>query len=267
MTAKVIPLPRSPSGPIDPRGPACAACGTYGLAGNRHCVACGAALPVVCSQCPHLTPPEARFCGGCGSALRPVAVPAALSACAAERRHLTVMFCDVVGSTALAARLDPEELHEVIAAYGRAVAEAVSRLDGFISHYMGDGVLACFGYPRPRPDDAERAVRAGLALIRAVARLNTREPLQIRVGVATGLVVVGALVSEGDLRMRPILGVTPNLAARLQGVARPGTIAISAATRRSLGHAFDCEDLGAVELRGFQQPSRAWLVRGEARPG
>jgi len=146
--------------------------------------------------------------------------------CWAERRHLTVMFCDIVGSTALAARLDPQDFHDVIGAYSRAVSETVSRFDGFVSHFMGDGVLACFGYPRAEGDDAERAVRAGLALIRAVARLPVPEPLGVRVGVATGLVIVGALVREGDLRLRPVLGETPNLAARLQAVARPGTIAV-----------------------------------------
>ncbi len=185
------------------------------------------------------------------------------AACGAERCRLTVMFCDLVGSTALSSRLDPEDFHDLIGAYGRAVAETVARHGGFVSHFMGDGVLACFGYPETREDDAERAVRAGLALIRAMASLPTPEPLEVRVGVATGLVIVGALVNEGDLRLRPVLGETPNLAARLQSVARPGAVAISAATRDMIGDSFECLYLGPVQLRGFADPRRSWLVLGE----
>src|ERR1700682_6085920 len=142
----------------------------------------------------------------------------------AERRQVTVMFCDLVGSTALSARLDPEDVREIISAYQKCVAEAVRRFDGFVAKYMGDGVLVYFGYPRAHEDDAERAVRAGLEIIRAVGALNSRAPLQARVGIATGLVVVGDLIGSGGGQERGIIGETPNLAARLQALAEPGTI-------------------------------------------
>src|SRR5689334_23013164 len=141
----------------------------------------------------------------------------------AERRQLTVMFCDLVGSTALASRLDPEDLREVIGVYHRCVAETVACLDGFVAKYMGDGALAYFGYPRAHEDDAERAVRAGLALVEAVGRLPAPEPLRVRVGIGTGLVVVGDLVGSGEAQERGVVGETPNLAARLQALAEPDT--------------------------------------------
>ena len=150
----------------------------------------------------------------------------------AERRQLTVMFCDLVGSTSLSARLDPEDLREVIAAYHRAVAEAVGSFDGFVAKYMGDGVLVYFGYPQAHEDDAERAVRAGLASIDAVGRLEAKAvKLQARVGIATGLVVVGDLIGEGSAQEQSVVGETPNLAARLQGVAEADAVVIPASTR------------------------------------
>ena len=153
----------------------------------------------------------------------------------AERRQLTVMFCDLVGLTALSARLDPEDLREVIAAYHRAVADVVGNLDGFVAKYMGDGVLIYFGYPRAHEDDAERAVRAGLDVIYAVARLEVKSvKLQARVGIATGLVVVGDLIGEGSAQEQSVVGETPNLAARLQALAEPNTVVIAPSTRRPL---------------------------------
>ena len=139
----------------------------------------------------------------------------------AERRQVTVMFSDLVGSTALSARMDPEDLREVIAAYQKCVAETVRRFGGFVAKYMGDGVLIYFGYPQAHEDDAERAVRAGLELIAAVTALKSPVPLQTRVGIATGLVVVGDLIGSGEAQEHGIVGETPNLAARLQGVAEP----------------------------------------------
>ena len=136
----------------------------------------------------------------------------------AERRQLTVMFTDLVGSTALSTKLDPEDMRLVIGAYHKCVAETVARFDGFVAKYMGDGVLVYFGYPHAHEDDAERAVRAGLALIEAVAKLQVQEPLQVRIGVATGLVVVGDLVGSGEAQERGVVGETPNLAARVQGI-------------------------------------------------
>ena len=183
----------------------------------------------------------------------------------AERRQLTVMFVDLVGSTALSARLDPEEMREVLRAYQNTVAGEIARFDGHVAKLMGDGVLACFGWPRAHEDDAERAVRAGLAIAGAIGRLLTPagEPLAARVGIATGLVVVGGLVGEGAAREEVVVGDTPNLAARLQALAEPGSVVISDATRRLVGGLFDLEDLGPRSLKGIDAPVRAFAVTGE----
>ena len=179
---------------------------------------------------------------------------------AAERRQVTVMFSDLVGSTALSARMDPEDLREVISAYQKCVAEAVKRFGGFVAKYMGDGVLVYFGYPQAHEHDAERAVRAGLELIAAVAELKTPTPLQTRVGIATGLVVVGDLIGSGEAQERGIVGETPNLAARLQGIAEPNTVVIAEGTRRLLGNLFELQDLGARDLKGIAGSVRAWAA-------
>jgi class 3 adenylate cyclase/predicted ATPase len=186
---------------------------------------------------------------------------AAASGRRAERRQLTVMFCDLVGSTELSSRLDPEDLREVIAAYHRSVTDVVRSLDGFVAKYMGDGVLVYFGYPQAHEDDAERAVRAGLSLIDVVIRLDVRSvKLQARVGIATGLVVVGDLIGEGSAQEQSVVGETPNLAARLQALAEPDTVVIAASTRRLVGELFECRDLGAVEVKGLPEPAPAWQV-------
>ena len=178
----------------------------------------------------------------------------------AERRQVTVMFSDLVGSTALSARMDPEDLREVISAYQKCVAQTVQRFGGFVAKYMGDGVLIYFGYPQAHEDDAERAVRAGLELVAAVGGLKTRAPLQSRVGIATGLVVVGDLIGSGASQEQAIVGDTPNLAARLQGVAEPNSVVIAESTRKLLGNLFELEDLGAQELKGVSGPARAWTA-------
>jgi class 3 adenylate cyclase/predicted ATPase len=179
----------------------------------------------------------------------------------AERRQLTVMFCDLVGSTQLAARLDPEDFREVITAYHRAVADVVGGFDGFVAKYMGDGVLAYFGYPRAHEDDAEHAVRAGLGAIAAVACLDVKSlKLQARVGIATGLVVVGDLIGEGSAQEQSVVGETPNLAARLQALAEPDTVIIAASTRGLVVDLFEYRDLGAVEVKGLSAPVSAWQV-------
>jgi class 3 adenylate cyclase len=182
----------------------------------------------------------------------------------AERRQLTVMFCDLVGSTALSTRFDPEDLRELIGDYHRAVAETVGRFDGFVAKYMGDGMLIYFGYPQAHEDDAERAVRAGLAAIEAVGQLPAREALSARLGIATGLAVVGDLIGQGAAQERGVVGETPNLAARLQALAAPNVLVIAEATRRQIGGLFDLEDLGAQALAGFAEPQRAWRVLGES---
>jgi class 3 adenylate cyclase len=175
------------------------------------------------------------------------------------------MFSDLVGSTALSARIDPEDLREVISTYQKCVAETVRRFGGFVAKYLGDGVLVYFGYPEAHEDDAERAVRAGLELIGVVAGLKTRVSLQTRVGIATGLVVVGDLIGSGESQERSIVGETPNLAARLQALASPANPVIAASTRQQIGALFDLEALGPQELSGFAEPQRAWRVLGESR--
>jgi predicted ATPase/class 3 adenylate cyclase len=178
----------------------------------------------------------------------------------AERRQVTVMFSDLVGSTALSARMDPEDLREVISAYQKCVAETVRRFGGFVAKYMGDGVLVYFGYPQAHEDDAERAVRSGLELVTGLTALKSSIPFQIRVGIATGLVVVGDLIGSGEAQERGIVGETPNLAARLQGSAEPNTVVIAEGTRKLLGNLFELEDLGSKDLKGIPGPVRTWLA-------
>jgi class 3 adenylate cyclase/tetratricopeptide (TPR) repeat protein len=181
----------------------------------------------------------------------------------AERRQLTIMFCDLVGSTALSTRLDPEDMREIIGAYHRCCADLITGAGGFVARYMGDGVLAYFGYPQAHEHDAERAARVGLTLVEAVPKLKTAAgPLQVRVGIATGLVVVGDLIGAGVAQEQGVVGETPNLASRLQTLAEPGTVVISSSTRKLTGGLFDYRDLGAVALKGFAEMVPAWQVLG-----
>jgi predicted ATPase/class 3 adenylate cyclase len=183
----------------------------------------------------------------------------------AERRQLTVLFCDLVGSTELSGRLDPEEMSQVIRAYHRGCTHVIRRWDGYVAKYMGDGVLAYYGWPRAHEDDAERAVRAGLELTKAVAEQTASDGTQLaaRIGIATGQVVVGELIGEGAAQEEAVVGETPNLAARLQALAAPGTVVIAASTRRLVGGVFDLDDLGAQRLKGFAEPVLGWRVVGE----
>ena len=185
-------------------------------------------------------------------------------ATSAERRQLTVMFCDLVGSTALSTQFDPEDLRDLISAYHRVVTETIGRFAGFVAKYMGDGVLIYFGYPRAHEDDAEQAVRAGIAVIEAVTRITGRAILRVRIGVATGLAVVGDLIGAGASQERGVVGETPNLAARVQGLAEPNTIVIAENTRRQIGGLFELVDLGPQSLAGFSEPQHAWRVVGES---
>jgi class 3 adenylate cyclase len=180
----------------------------------------------------------------------------------AERRQLTVLFCDLVGSTALSTRLDPEEMREVLRSYQDAVAGEIARFDGHLAQYLGDGVLAYFGWPRAHEDDAERAVRAALAATEAISRLQSPHGtlLAARAGIATGLVVVGDLIGEGDAQQQTVVGETLNLAARLQGAAGPGGVVVSEATRRLIGELFELDDLGQQELKGIDPPVHAFRV-------
>ena len=201
--------------------------------------------------------------GSTETAVKPAA-PVALqtSTDAAERRQLTVMFCDLVGSTAMSARLDPEDMREIIGAYHRCCATLIEHNGGFVAKYMGDGVLAYFGYPQAHEHDAERAVQAGLAIVEAAPKLVTAagSPLHVRVGIATGLVVVGDLIGSGEAQERGVVGDTPNLAARLQSIAEPDMVVIAEGTRRLLGNLFELQDLGARDLKGIAGPTRAWAA-------
>src|SRR4051794_20062444 len=179
----------------------------------------------------------------------------------AERRPLSVMFCDLIGSTALSARLDPQDLREVIRSYQARVAATIQLFNGFIARYVGDGVLIYFGWPQAHETDAERAVRAGLAVATAVSETPVGgESLQVRIGIATGLAVIGEPIGAGDARQQTAVGETPNRAARLQSLAGPGQVVIDAATRRQIGGLFDCRDLGTIALKGLPEPVPAWRV-------
>jgi class 3 adenylate cyclase/tetratricopeptide (TPR) repeat protein len=230
------------------------------------------------SVLPHLTQDHLRELGlPLGSRIKLLAAIAALSketevgasesltvpappADAAERRQITVLFSDLVGSTALSTRMDPEDLRKLISAYQKCVTETVRKFGGFVAKYMGDGVLVYFGYPEAHEDDAESAVRSGLELVAAVAKLKTDTPLQTRVGIATGLVVVGDLVGSGQAQERGIVGETPNLAARLQGLAEPDMVVVADATRQLLGNLFELRDLGPQELKGIGGAVKVWAA-------
>ena len=225
------------------------------------------ALGWLCVACGVTNAPQSRFCGDCGASFGSSERGSRGAAPTAERRQLTVMFCDMVGSTALGARLDPEDLREVIAAYHGCVSSQVARFSGFIARYMGDGVLVYFGFPAANEDDAERAVRAGLAVTEAVGRLNTIAgppgTLRTRVGIATGLVVVGDLIGGGLSQEQTVVGDTPNLANRMQSLAAPGTLVISDSTRRLTAGLFDYEEIVTDALKGYSTEIHAWTVLRE----
>lgn len=261
----------------------CLQCGAELPASSRFCTQCGALQSVKCTACGHTNAPGSRFCAQCGAEVGDTAAslpaaplpahpsspitlrPPSRAVPSAERRQLTLMFCDLVGSTALSARLDPEDMREVIALYQKCVADVMARFSGFVAKYMGDGVLVYFGYPEAHEDDAERAIRAGLALIAAASRLVTKTgSIQTRIGIATGLVIVGDLIGSGVAQEQGVVGETPNLAARLQALAEPNSIAIAPSTRRLTGDLFECESLGEVELKGFAAPVTAWRVVRES---
>jgi class 3 adenylate cyclase len=244
----------------------CSGCGADNRAGRRFCAKCGGPLAVTCASCGFANEPDDEFCGGCGQRLGPAAVEADRAAQArrpttapeaerdAERRQLTIVFCDLVGSTALAGRLDPEELREHVRAYQATSADVIARFDGHIAQYLGDGLLVYFGYPSAHEDDPQRAVRAALAIVDAVTALNARQAagavsLAVRIGIHTGLVVVGE-VGGGARREQLALGEAPNIAARLEALAEPNTVVVSAATHRLIARVFACRDLGARALHG-----------------
>jgi len=238
----------------------CSNCGSENPASKKFCEDCGATLEDRCPNCGAITTAGKRFCGECGAGLAETAATKPVSG-GGERRHLTVLFCDLVGSTEIAAQLDPEEWREVVAGYHRAAAEAISRFGGNVAKYLGDGVMAYFGWPEAHDNDGERAVRAGLAILEAIVTLNhgsTYPKLAARVGIDSGAVVVGA----GADKDADIFGETPNIAARLQATAAPGTVLITAATHRLVSGLFVVDHLGTRALKGVASPPEVFqLVR------
>ena len=252
----------------------CPRCGVNIANARKFCGDCGSPLPWECSACGSENPPDKPFCAHCGAAqmtestgLRESA-PAPSVVPPVERRHLTVMFADLVGSTALGARLDPEDLREVVAAFHTCVGGLATRFGGFVARYFGDGVLIYFGYPRAHEDDAERSVRAGLTIVEAVRRLNTiagsAGTLRTRISIATGVVVVGDMIGSGSSLESSVVGDTPNLAAGLQSVAEPGMVVIADSTRQLTGGLFEYRELGPHRLKGRGELVEAWAVLGES---
>jgi class 3 adenylate cyclase/predicted ATPase/energy-coupling factor transporter ATP-binding protein EcfA2 len=258
----------------------CLSCQTDNPKTGRFCTQCGTALPVECPSCGRVNPPGNRFCGGCGAnLLRSGPAPsgatapgssgsleaAAAPATAGERRHLTVLFCDMVGSTALAKTLDPEDLNEITRTYYACCTDAIRLFDGIVANYVGDGVMALFGFPRAHEDDAERAVRAGLRIIRAIEACAPigKHGVKARVGIATGMVVVGEQGVDALTREKSVVGETPNFAAHLQAATPPNTVIISAATRQLIGDVFTFEEVTLTNLKNATEPVAAWRVIGE----
>src|SRR5262245_52224395 len=259
----------------------CTKCGFANREGRRFCSECGAALAGPCAACGFVNDPGEKFCGGCGIALASASPPRAAEPAPpatpawangrpelveATRRQLTVMFCDLVGSTALSQQLDPEELTDVLTAYQDTCAQVIQHFDGHIGRYVGDALLVYFGYPQAHEDDAQRAVRTALGIIEGMKALNLTlgQPegaLAVRIGIATGLVVISD-IGRGERREKAaIVGETPNLAARLQGLAYPNTVVIGATTARLVEGLFVWDDLGLQTLKGMSQPVEAYLVR------
>ena len=254
----------------------CPSCKAEIPEGSKFCLECGAALLGRCPSCGNTNPPSAKFCLECGHRLSATSVDAVATpptrdtdtpqssqlVASPERRQLTILFCDLVGSTALSARLDPEDMRDIMSAYHHRCAEVIGKSGGFVAKYMGDGVLAYFGYPQAHENDAERAVHCGLALVEAACRLEASHSaaLQVRVGIATGVVVVGDLIGEGAAQEQGVIGETPNLAARLQTIAEPGQVVIAPSTRRLTRGLFEYRDLGQVVLKGLADPIQTWQV-------
>ena len=247
----------------------CPRCQAENRAGRRFCGRCGASLSLACPSCGFVNEPGENFCGGCGISLCEPAAPAAVDRAVAdaERRQLTVMFCDLVDSTQLSARLDPEVLREVVRSYQQVCGDVIARFQGYVAQYLGDGLLVYFGYPTAHEDDAQRAVRAALAILATIETLNARlqqekaVELAVRVGIHTGLVVIGRV--GGSSRQEDLaLGEPPNVAARLQGLADAGAVLISNSTYRLVHGLFSCRDLGSHNVKGLSAPLHAYRVTG-----
>ena len=247
----------------------CLNCEHTNREGRAFCAQCGAALPVACATCRFLNEPGDRFCGGCGTELpggRGAADTVARDEDEAERRPLTILFTDLVGSTDMSLKMDAEDLRDIIRGYQVSCARVIERYGGFVARYMGDGIMAYFGYPQAHEDDAERAIRAALDVVEAVRALDADVGeekgvrLAVRAGLASGLAVVGDLIGEGASEERAVVGETPNLAARMQGLADSNSVVIDPGAHRLAGDAFEVRDLGLREVKGSPQPIRVWEV-------
>jgi class 3 adenylate cyclase/predicted ATPase len=262
----------------------CFSCDRMNRDGRAFCAQCGAVLPIACASCGFVNEPQDRFCGGCGIALAQPGVktespePASHVSEAspprgpgavqddAERRPLTILFTDLVGSTEMSVRLDPEDLREIIRGYQTSCARVIERFGGFVARYMGDGIMAYFGYPQAHEDDAERAIRAALEVVEAVRSLDADigaekgVRLEVRAGLASGLVVVGDLIGEGASEERAVVGETPNLAARMQTLAEPNSVVVDPAAYHLAGEAFESQDLGLKDVKGSPRPIRTWRI-------
>lgn len=254
----------------------CQRCGAESPDNKNFCGDCGASLRVRCRHCGEQSLAGAATCSRCGVTLLQPTDPAGVQAPAAspmrqdadaERRQLTVLICDLVGSTALSAQLDPEDFRAVIAAYNHCIAHVITRFDGLIARYSGDGVLAYFGFPRAHEDDAEQAISAGLALVEAVAELGMQRgvALSVRIGVATGTVIAGDRIGAGAAQEQAIFGEPPHLAARLQAAAEPGMVVICANTQRLAAGHFEYRDRGRTALKGLAAPVQVWQVLRRSR--
>jgi class 3 adenylate cyclase len=261
----------------------CSSCDFENAAGKKFCIRCGSAFGVRCPKCGCENPLEAGFCGDCGASIGAASTPPpsagerprapgepqpqtrdAAEVRDGERRQLTVMFCDLVNSTMLSERLDPEELRDLIQAYQKACVAAITAFDGYVAKYLGDGLLIYFGYPTAHEDDAARAVRAGLAIIDKLRETQLAQPLHIRVGIHTGLVVAGEMGSGEYREHLAIVGETPNVAARLQEQAPPDCVVISSTTYHLVPGLFECEDMGKRMLKGISSPVSMYRVVRES---
>jgi class 3 adenylate cyclase len=257
----------------------CLSCHADNPESGRFCTQCGAALPAKCIRCGAVNLPESRFCGSCGASLAVTRASNGFTAATSrlpspsktnfpsggERRHLTVLFCDIVGSTSLAKSLDPEDLNEITRRYYDCCTDAIHQFEGLVANYIGDGVMALFGYPRAHEDDAERAIRAALTIISDVRAANakSRARVRVRIGIATGLVVVGEDGTEPLTKEKTVVGEAPNLAAHLQSESQPNNILISDATRRLVGDVFKLEELKLGRLKSGKEPVTVFRVIGE----
>src|SRR3989337_590827 len=245
----------------------CRSCGFENPEGINFCGGCGVPLKNLCINCGFENPSQFKFCGVCGkphtAQLSPTRPTQTIEA---ERRQLTVMFCDLVGSTTLSEQLDPEELRDVVRIYQEVCAEVIDRFEGHIAQYLGDGLLVYFGYPLAHEDDAQRAVRGGLEIVGAISELSLptllQGSLQVRIGIHTGPVVVGE-IGRGEKREQLALGDTLNIASRLQNLAEPNTVVISSVTYHLTEGLFECRDLGLHTLKGVLTPVQMYRILGE----